>query len=197
MGDLDALDALGTKRRSAAVGALRASNVVLDGPFDRRLTTNRRVSVTALVPETVDVLSVRRAYGGITLSTDLASGPLVEVRSVGARREVWLRGLELRSVLPACFCFPKDRRGRRRSVPLDAYLRRHPGGTLEVTLLVRATRTVPWSYVRALRGSLACGPRSQGTSRSTTPRWPGCSQTSWRPSQRLGSGAFLRRPGSR
>ncbi len=142
---MSALDNLAVKRQARAKARRNGPRAVAeDGPYDRRLTTNRRVSVTALLPAEVDTVALRQCIGGVVLSSDLATGPHIAVRTVGARREVWLRGPAIRELLPGSFSFRRDRSGRRHSVALDAYLRRFPSGTVELELLVRGTRTTPW-----------------------------------------------------
>lgn len=142
---LSALDALAARRhhRASTLRSTKAEAAV-DGPFDRRLTTNRRVSVTALVPNEVDCLAIRRTVGGVVLTTDLSQGPLIQVRQIGSRRELWLRGHEVRQVLPEIFAVRRDAKGRLRSVPLEISIRRFPNGHLELVLLKRHTRGVSW-----------------------------------------------------
>jgi hypothetical protein len=140
---LESLDGLAERRRKN-LGRAVAPRV--SGPVDRRLTVNRRISVTALVPEEVDLMCVRSCPGGVVLTTDLSAsaGPATPVRTVGARREIWLRGKDVRALLPPTFRIRRDRFGQRRSVPLDVYVRRYPDQHLELELLVRGARSMPW-----------------------------------------------------
>jgi hypothetical protein len=143
---LAALDALSNrpqrKRRSKSL----QKNLIYaeDGPFDRRFTTNRRISITALVPPEVDVLALRQTMSGIVLSTDVASGVIVPVRQVGQRREVWLRGKVIRMFLPASLMPQRSRHNRQRSVALDVYKRVLPNRGLELEMVPRGSRRSPW-----------------------------------------------------
>ena len=144
---LAALDALNNRprrkrRREAPQNHL---TIVEDGPYDRRLTTNRRISITALVPPEVDVLALRKTGSGIVLSTDVASGVNVPVRQVGKRREIWLRGKVIRTLLPESLMPQRSRHNRQRpSVALDVYKRVLPNRGLELEMVPRGSRRSPW-----------------------------------------------------
>ena len=143
---LAALDALSNrpqrKRRSKA--PKKNSTITEDGPYDRRLTANRRISITSLVPPEVDVLALRQTWSGIVLSTDVASGVNVPVHQVGKRREVWLRGKDIRMFLPAFLISQQSRDNQQQSIALDVYRRVLPNRGLELEMVLRGTRRSPW-----------------------------------------------------
>ncbi len=142
---LAALDALGNRpQRRHREAPQKHLTIVEDGPYDRRLTANRRISITALVPPDVDILALRKTWSGILLSTDVASGVNVPVRQVGKRREVWLRGKVIRTFLPASLMPQRSRHNRQRSVALDVYRRVLPNRGLELEMVPRGSRRSPW-----------------------------------------------------
>ncbi len=133
------LEALGAaRRRTSSRGATALADD--DGPVDRHITTNRRISLTALLPSEVDMVSVRRTISGLVISTDVAAGVLVALRAVAGRREVWLRGREVRRLLPAALVPRRDRRRRLRSVPVDVYRRELPDRGVELEIVPRGER---------------------------------------------------------
>ena len=141
------LDALGNRpQRRRREAPQKDLTIVEDGPYDRHLTGNRRISITALVPPDVDILALRKTGSGILLSTDVASGVNVPVRQVGKRREVWLRGKVIRTLLPASLMPQRSRhsRQRSRSVALDVYRRVLPNRGLELEMVPRGSRRSPW-----------------------------------------------------
>ncbi|MHB1503632.1 MAG: hypothetical protein ACYCTL_05940 [Acidimicrobiales bacterium] len=111
-----------------------------DGPVDRRITTNRRISLTALLPSEVDMVSVRPTISGIIISTDIGGGVLVTIHMVAGRREVWLRGRDVRRLLPAALVPRRDRRRRLRSVPVEVYRRQLPDRGVELEIVPRGER---------------------------------------------------------
>jgi hypothetical protein len=115
------LDALGPSRRARS----RPVNSISydEGPFDRHITTNRRLSLTALLPGHVDKVSVRRTVSGIIVSSDVAAGIILTVQWISGRREIWLRGQELRKLVPSTLQPRRDRHGWLHSVPVDVYRR--------------------------------------------------------------------------
>lgn len=132
------LDALGAGRASPPRSVVPL--VPDDGPFERRITTNRRLSLTALLPPEVDFVSVRRTISGIIVSTDVSAGVIVDVRTCASRREVWLRGREVRLLLPTALVPRRDRRGLLNSVPVEVYRRQLPDHGLELEVVPRGER---------------------------------------------------------
>lgn len=129
------LDAL---RPSPRASSNQVVSIMADaGPVDRRITTNRRLSLTALLPAAVDMVSVRRTVCGIVLSSDVAAGVIVSVRSLGTRREVWLRGREVRMLLPQALLPRRDRHGRLRSVAVEVFRRELPDYGVELEIVPR------------------------------------------------------------
>lgn len=132
---LGPLDALGPRKKSPATPA--PPPAADEGPVDRRITINRRLSLTALLPTEADWVSVRPTISGIVVSTDVAVGVLVAVRQVAGRRELWLRGRELRALLPPTLVPRRDRRRRLRSVPVEVYRRGLPDHGVELEIVPR------------------------------------------------------------
>jgi hypothetical protein len=129
------LEALGRRRKTSTAWPTPPAKD--DGPIDRRITTNRRLSVTALLGAEVDLVSVRRTVTGIVVPTDVSAGVLVAVRTVAARREVWLRGRTVRELLPPSLTPRRDRHGRLHSVPVEVYRRTLPDRGLELEIVPR------------------------------------------------------------
>ncbi len=129
------------KRRSKAP---KKSTITEDGPYDRRITANRRISITSLVPPEEDVLAIRKTWSGFVLTTDVASGVNVPVHQVGKRREVWLRGKDISMFLSAFLISQQSRDNQHRSVALDVYRRVLPNRGLELEMVLRGSRRSPW-----------------------------------------------------
>ena len=140
-----ALDDLSEQRERRRSPKSSRNPVTTFGPYDRRLTSNRRVSVTALVPAEVDLLSLRESISGVVLSTDITRGIAIHVRTTGNRREVWLRGKTQRSVVKRKFTAGIIQRSSRSiSIPLDVYKRLLPNQGFELELVPRGSRRSPW-----------------------------------------------------
>lgn len=140
MDPLAALDALSESRKY--LGSSRPPKGVVTGPFDRRLYSTRCISITGLVPDGVDLLTLRESISGLILSTEITRGIVVPVRISRKRRELWLRGKTIRPLVNKKF---GNRSGsQRRSVPLEVYKRLLPRHGFELELVLRGSRRSPW-----------------------------------------------------
>ncbi|KJE76268.1 hypothetical protein [Ferrimicrobium acidiphilum] len=117
---------------------VRRGEFALDGPWERRITRNRRLSLKTLLPSFADQLSVRSTWCGLILSTDITAGPLITIKEFRGHREVWLRG-SIRKLLPGAL--DPAAKGSS-STPVDVYRRYSPdfGGIWELEVLPRGQR---------------------------------------------------------
>ncbi len=114
------------------------------GPFERRLSSTRCISVTKLVPEGVELLMVRESLSGLILSTEIMiRGLPVPVRTSRNRREIYLRGREVRLLVNKKFG-KLGRGSKRTSIPLEIYKRQLPRHGFELELVQRGSRRSPW-----------------------------------------------------
>ena len=137
---LAALDAL----RSSRTNPDLSKRPTVSGPFDRRLSSTRCISITNLVPEGVELLTMRESLSGLILSTEIMiRGLPVPVRTSRNRREVYLRGREIRPLVNKKFG-ERGRGSQRTSIPLDVYKRQLPRHGFELELVQRGSRRSPW-----------------------------------------------------
>jgi len=138
---LAALNALSELRETRPSATL--SKRAVTGPFDRRLSSTRCISITNLVPEGVELLTMRESLSGLILSTEITHGILVPVQTSRNRREVWLRGNTIRPLVNKKF----GKRGsgsQRKSILLEVYKRQLPRHGFELELVRRGSRRSPW-----------------------------------------------------
>ncbi|WP_298210400.1 hypothetical protein [Ferrimicrobium sp.] len=106
-------------KTARSVVPTRKARPVLTGPFDRRISSQRRISITGLIrDEQIGDLSVRASRGVLRLSTAFfVDIQVVCIRTTRAgRREIDLTGV-LRKLLAQAELDPVDGK----SIPLDVY----------------------------------------------------------------------------